>query len=312
MGFMVIDRQAGGQSGQISIGLAGKQVEKWTVVADSGAYTIEDLRNSNIFPGVYTSFHSQNYRLRLQPIDVEQDDENPAMFLATLTWSSDKLDPKDKEEEEPDPLNRKPRIKVKTGHMREVKHRDFTSKAKLNAAGDLFDPPIENNTSYRIITIRKNVTVFPDWIFDFDNCVNSTDFYIKGRTIKKGCAWIANIDLGEENTDGPIAYCEAVIELHIRKKRQAASGESESSIPEPWDTEQLNEGLYQLVAGKKVRCTVADEDNPAKPVKAPCAVPLDLAGKQIEIPTIDNVKFLVFKDNERRDFNLISYLWSNA
>ena len=88
MGFMVVDRQPGGQSGQISIGLAGKAVEKWTIAADNGDYTTEDLHYSNIFPGVYTSFHPQNYRLRLQPINIEQDEESPALFYATLTWSS--------------------------------------------------------------------------------------------------------------------------------------------------------------------------------------------------------------------------------
>lgn len=312
MGFMVIDKQPGGHSGQISIGLAGKQVEKWTIVGDSGDYTIEDLRYANIFPAVYTSFHPQNYRLRFQPVDIEQDEENPAIFTATLTWSSEKFDPKKEDEQEDDPLNRRAKVRQKTGHMRETRHRDFYGKPKLNAAGDLFDPQIENNTSYRIIKIRKNVTVFPDWTFDFDDCVNSEDFYIKGKLIKKGCAWMADIDLGDENTEGPITYAEANIEIWVKKKRKTVGEETYDDVPEPWDTEQLNEGLYQKIAGKKVRCKVKDEDDPTKKVNAPCAVPLDLDGKQIENPTLDNVTFITFRDNERRDFNDIAYLWSDA
>ncbi len=317
MDFRIVDRQPGGNSGEISIGLAGKAIEIWTIVADDLGYTTEDLRGAELspgvplFPAVYTSFHSQNTRLRLMPIQIEQDEENPALFKATLTWTSDKLDPKEKEEKEDDPLDRKARIRVRSGRMKDVRHRDFYGKPKVNAAGDLFDPPIESNISFKIIEIRKNVTVFPDWVFDYDDAVNSVPFTIKGRTIAKGCAWMANIELGEENTDGPVAYCEAKIEMHVRKKRKHGVGESPGDVPDPWQTEQLNEGLYadDPIEGR-YRINVPDEDGTMKP--APSPVPLTLAGDVLSPVTIDNATFIVFRDQEELDFNTINYLWSDA
>lgn len=318
MAFDIFDRQPGACSGEFSIGQAGKAVEIWTLVADNYNYTTEDVRNSGVFPEVYTTFHAQNPRLRLQPIEVAQDADNPALFICTVTWSSEKLDPKEKDEEEDSPLDRRPRITVKTGHMKEVKHIDVKGKEKVNTAGDLFDPPIESNASYVIITIRKNVVVFPDWVFEFSDAVNSEDFDIKGRTILAGHAWIASIELGEENTDGAIAYCEATIEIHVKKKREArAEGEDEEDIPTPWKTEVLNEGLIELVPKSpsgfnRVRVTVMDDSVPPASINSPGPVPLDEDGAKLDPVTIYNAFYVVFQDHLELDFNDISYLWSVA
>lgn len=316
MAFEVVDKQPGGGTGKISIGQAGEATEIWTVVADGYDYSTEDLRNSGTFPAVYESFHAQNNRLRLQPIDVAQDEENPALFICTLTWTSDKLTPKEEEEKTDNPLDRKARITVKTGKMRETKHRDQRGRPKVNYAGSLFDPPIESNVSFKIITIRKNVTVFPDWIFEFDDAVNSVDFVIKGRTIQAGCAWIADIELGEEVTDGPTPYCEARIEIHVRKRRDQTEGELANDPPtippSPWQTEQLNEGLFKLVAGKQVPILVSNGETPSELVRVPAPVPLTLLGGVLDPVDIDNATYCIFFDHDEMDFNLISYLWSDS
>jgi hypothetical protein len=56
---------------------------------------------------------------------------------------------------------------------------------------DLFDPPIENNRTVIVISIRKNVVRFPDWVFEFSDCVNSQPFVIRGRRFDAGVAWTA-------------------------------------------------------------------------------------------------------------------------
>ncbi len=322
MGFKVVDRQPGGNSGKLSIGLTGEAVEIWTVVADNYNYTTEDLRNAGLFPEAYTTFHAQNNRLRMQPVDVQQDKDDPSLFICTLTWTSEKFDPSKEDEKEDSPLDRTAKIKVKTGRMTETSHRDFYGKPKVNKAGDLFDPPIESNVSFKIINIRKNVTVFPDWVFDFDNSTNIVPFTIKGRTFAKGCVYMANVELDEPNTDGPIAYCEARLELWVKKRRKPGPGESPTDVPDPWQTEQLNEGLFALVAVvpftgayKKVRCKVADADDPTKTVDSPGPVLLNDDGTQLPPltpSTFDRAKFVVFSDMEYLDFNDLNYLWSDA
>lgn len=312
MAFSITDRQPGGNSGEISIGLTGKAVEIWTVVADNYNYTTEDIRNSGLFPEVYTTFHAQNSRLRLQPIGIEQDADNSSLFICTVTWSSEKYDTEKEEEKEDNPINRKSRITVRTGKLRVTTHRDMYGTSKINPAGDLYDPPLESSVSYRIVTVRKNVVVFPDWIFDFDDTVNSVPFTIKGRLIDTGCAWLADIELGEENTDGPVPYCEARIEMHVRRRRKPTSAEVSAGTtpPSPWQTEQLNEGLFQKVGGVRKRIQVLDDSGAT--VNAPCPVPLDENGVKITNPTPDTVTYTVFRDHLEFDFNEISYLWSDA
>lgn len=321
MSFTIVDRQPGGGSGEISIGQTGKCVELWTLVADDPDHSIEDVRKANLFPEVYTTFHSQNPRLRLMPLEIEQNSEAPQLFTVTVTWSSDKLDPQKKDEKEDSPLDRRARIKVKTGRMTETTHRDKRGVPKTNAAGDLFDPPIPSNVSYKIVTIRKNVTVFPDWVFDFDDAVNSLPFQIKSRTIAKHCAYIADIELGEENTDGPVPYCEATIEIWIKKKRAATAEETARMaanpslgdvVPGPWWTEQLNEGFYSKgPGGVRQRIKIKDQDSSAM-VPASSPVPLNALGGVLNPVTLDNIVYLEFHDHFQMDFNLISYLWSNA
>jgi len=314
MAFDVVDRKPGGQSGTLSIGGSGEAVEVWEVVADNNDYTTEDLRNSGIFPNVYESFHLQNPRLRLQPIAITQDEEAPSRFTCTLKWSSDKLDPKEEEQKDDSPLDRRPRITVKTSTMRETRHRDFYGKIKVNAAGDLFDPPIESNVSFLIINIRKNVTAFPDWVFEYSDAINSTPFTIAGRTIDTGCAWIASIELGEVNTDGPVEYCESRLEMHIRRRRQQTTAELATTPPtippSPWQTEQLNEGLFELVAGVHIPILVSDGGTPSTQVRVPAPVPLTAAGAQLSPVTVDNATFITFRDHEELDFSALSPLWS--
>lgn len=350
MAFTIVDRQPGGHSGKISTGDAGEAVEIWTVVADDTEYSTEDLRLSGIFPPVYDSFHAKNGRLRLQPIDIQQDADNPSLFVCTLTWNSDQLEP---QEDEKNPLNRRARITVKTQFDKVTKHRDFYGKPKVNAAGDLFDPPIESNETHLVITIRKNVTVFPDWVFEFADTVNSQPFVIEGRTIDTGCAWIASIDLGEKQFEqGYPVYCEALIEIHVKRRRKPRSyqncsvGEAPDytvtcrtveedpvDVPYPWDTEQLNEGLIEVVPQveyfddngnailltdadgnplyKRQRIKILDEDGLTL-VYAPAPVPLTPAGRRKDNITIDNANYLVFRDHEYLDFNQIAYLWNHT
>jgi hypothetical protein len=305
--FSIVDRQPGGCTGVLSIGNVGEAVEIWTIIGDDVTYTTEDLRESDIFPEVYESFHLQNPHMQLQPIEIDQDKENPALFICTLRWSSVKT------------FLHKARISVTTAFGKETKHRDFYGKPKVNAAGDLFDPPIENNTTWRIITIRKQVEVFPDWMFEYADAVNSLPFVIKGRTIEKGLAWMANITLGEENLDGPTPTAEATIEIHVKKKRKYVPViETPESVPDPWETEQLNEGLMFLKpvypptdppTYTRHRIKVKDEDG--NDVNAPSPVPLTTLGAVLDPVTIDNPNFIVFRDHEEMDFNALSYLWSD-
>lgn len=309
MAFDIVDIQPGGHSGEVSIADAGKAVEVWTLIADRKDYSTEYLRRSGVLPRVYETFHPLNSRLRLMPIEIEQNEDSPDYFKCTLTYSSDPLSP---QEDESNPINRRARITVRTELLKETRLRDFYGKPKTNAAGQLFDPPPENNIALRVINIRKNVEVFPDWVFNFADAVNSLPFTIKGRIFEKGCAWLALVELGEEMLDGPFPYCEAHLEMWIRKKRKPlALRETAADVPDAWKTEVLNEGYHELIDGKlqKIKLIGADGvslENAASPV------PLTPSGLKLDPVTIDNANYIVFQDHEELDFNALQYLWTDG
>jgi hypothetical protein len=338
--FSIVDKQPGG-SGTISIQNAGEAVEIWTVVGDSFNYSTEAVRGSGIFPEVYTTYHALNPRLRLMPIEIKQDSENPSLFVCTLTWTSDKLDPKKVEEDKDadEPLDRIPKITIETQFETDSSHIDFTGKIKTNAAGDLFDPPIPGKRSYKVFKIRKNVENLPDWVLEYDDAVNSLPFEIEGQAVDTGCGWLAYVKLGEKQYDGPTPYREASLEIWVKKRRKPRAAytvpaipagdpmklagaasydvpeEDPATIPPPWDTEQLNEGLYKFayMRGKDIqrqRCQVFDDTGAL--VNAVSPVPLTATGDQLYPVTPDNATFVTFRDQEWLDFNLISDLWDGA
>jgi hypothetical protein len=322
MNFIILDKIVGGGKGTIGVGLAGEATETWIILADGPDYSTEAVRNSGIFPPVYQSYHEQNSRLLLRPIEITQSEENPCLFTCVLKWESQPLTQKEKDEEVDDPLNRPARVKIKTIKEKEVKHRDKYGRPKLNAAGDLFDPPIESSTAYLQVIVRKNVADLPDWVFDFIDCVNTEDFEIEGRTFEAFSCCIADIDLGEKQNDGDVEYREAVVEIHKKKPRLPAAGEDPDTVPGPWQTEQLNEGLHELVddpttetlTKKRQRIVISAVDDEGKKTKQSAASPvlLDDTGARLSPVTIDNATYIIFDDHEYKNFNDISFIWAGA
>lgn len=319
MSFDIRDKHPGEDTGEIGIGLTGEITEIWTYIATDAFHTIEDLRASGLLPVPFIDTHDQNPRLLCRPHKIAQSDENPALFTVTITWKSEPLTPKEKAEQQQsvdDPLNRKPRITAETQIMKETSHRDRRGKLKSNGAGDLCDPPLESSFSVLVIDISKNVTIFPDWAFDYSDSVNSEDFTIKGRLIKKGTAWLAYVKLNDDQNDNGTDYSEAKAQIFVRKKRDPVGDEDEEDVPSPWQTERLNEGLYAIhpLLGGRYRIKV--EDSEGNKVFAAGPVPLYSDGTEyIKLPGMsiadymDGMSYIVDYDHDEMDFNDIAFLW---
>lgn len=328
MAFTLFGKRWGGATGKVGPGQTGEATEVWEFHADNIDETSESLRQSGLLPSPYVDRHALNPQLVAMVPDITQDEEHPARFIVTLKWSSEPLSPKEIEKQTTNPLNRKAKIRIRTVREKEISHTDRLGKLKANTAGDLFDPPIESNRSYLQIEITKNVTIFPDWVFEFIDAVNSTDFDIKGRTILAERACIEEIELGEELTEGDFTFCVARVLISVKKPREvrrniagnsvelAQDGTPVEYVPGPWQTEQLNEGLHALVAGVRTRIQVNDESSPPKKENAANPVLLDYTGDVINITSpsqaVQQAFYVVFDDHDYMDFNLISYLWSDS
>jgi hypothetical protein len=321
------DRRPGGATGTHGPANTGEVTEIWEFIADNYNETPETLRAAGILPVPYQDTHPDNSRLVFMPPEIEQDAENPSRFIVTLKWTSEPIKQSEEDKEEENPLDRKPKITIRTIREKEVAHIDRKGRPKTNTAGDLFDPPIESNRSYIQIEIRKNVTFFPDWAFEFADAVNSEDFVIEGRTILAGRACIEEIEMGEKQFEGPVVYCTARVVISVKKPRarrndgsgnsleKDQSGNPTDDVPGPWQTEQLNEGLHAIDDrtswfGQKMRIQINDGSTPPQLENAAAPVMLTYNGRVLASPGPNTAFFVVFDDHDYLDFNDIDFLWT--
>jgi len=299
MSFIVADKQPGGGSGTFANGFQGEAKEIWTVVASDINHSTEDLRASGLFPQPYQTVHAQNPWLILMPIEIEQNEEAPEVFVCTLKWTSEPLSKKEEDEDtEPDPLAREALWTWTTGRDRVAMLQDLDGKAVANSAGELFDPTPERDQPFLIARGVKKVAGVPDWAWDMIDTKNSADFTVDGRLVPKGRACLADIQLGQWQKSGDTRYREATFEIHIKKCRPLKTGETEA--PSPWDLELIDQGLHQIdyLTDTLTKLTDADGQPLAQPVL------LDGNGFRLLHPEIEaNHVYLTFRSRDESDFS---------
>lgn len=303
MSFTIVDKQPGGGSGEFANGNQGTAKEIWHLVASDINHSTEDLRAAGLFPQPYQTVHAQNPWLILMPIEIDQDEDAPQKFTATLTWSSEPLTKEEEDaDSESDPLLRAALWSWSTGRDRVAMLMDRDGDAILNSAGEAFDPPVERDEPFLIAHGVKKVAGVPDWAWDMIDTVNSSDFTVDGRLVPKGRACLADIALGEWQKSGETRFREATFEIHIKKRRNARAGESVDDIPSPWQLELLDQGLHELdeATGELVRM-LDDSDDP-QPLAQP--VLLDGLGSRLTTPSDESThNYFEYFVREESDFN---------
>lgn len=196
---------------------------------------------------------------------------------------------------------------------------DIHGDAIGNSAGDPFDPQAEKDDSRWTSITRKNVADrVPDWIFAYQDGVNSDNYTIDGKLIAAGEGKISAIHLSETQERNDINFRVLTVTIHYRGEGDDAgsggygSGSGGDEI-EPWDLSLLDAGLRELGASGSGSGSGADELrqvlNPGdgEPVTAP--VPLDGEGRALEDPTPANSVFLQFEVYRKRVFALIEAIF---
>lgn len=197
----------------------------------------------------------------------------------------------------------------------------IAGEAIVNSAGDPYDPPPEKDDSRWVSVTKKNIAnAVPDWIFSYQDAVNSDAFTIDGESIAAGRAKISAIHLGDTQERNSIQYRTVTVTIHYRGENEAlgsgsgsyGSGSGGDEI-DPWDLDILDAGLREWVPSassglyteslRKIR-SGAD----GLPVTAP--VPLDGEGHKLEDPTPDTEVFLQFKVYRDKSFAAISSIFT--
>jgi hypothetical protein len=213
------------------------------------------------------------------------------------------------------PLNDPARTEWSTETFQTVAERDIDGNGIVNSAGDPFDPPAEKD---------KNVaTNVPDWMFAYQDAVNSDSFTIDSSTITAGWAKVSAIHLSEIQERNGTQYRVITVTIHYRGENEGigsgsgsyGSGSGDDEI-EPWHLSILDAGFRELSGGSASggsasaggSTLVNIKDSEGDEVTAP--VPLDGEGYAIDEPMPENSVFLQFQVYHEKAFQLIESMFS--
>ena len=219
------------------------------------------------------------------------------------------------------PLNDPAQTEWSTETYQAVVYQDIDGTSICNSAGDPFDPPPEKDDSRWTSVTRKNVAAsVPDWIFAYQDGVNSDSYTIDGITITAGWAKISAIHLSETQERNGTSYRVLTVTIHYRGENEdIGSGSygsgSGSDEVEPWHLNILDAGFRELAedgstgsasGGKTNLVNIKDQED--NEVTAP--VPLDGDGKALDNPTPANSVFLQFQIYHEKAFQLIESMFT--
>jgi hypothetical protein len=173
-----------------------------------------------------------------------------------------------------------------------------------NCASDPFDPALEVPVTQWIASITKNVTNPPAWFMTYNNAVNNADVTLDGLTLKKGCGKLEDIRLSERMKENGYQYRNMMFNIICAPPRELRTGET--TAPEPWDIEVLNEGMRYITSGSGGDWRNF-KDITGVAVNKP--IPLDHLGQPIDpsgnpIPEA-SLYWCLFRPFVRKDFSVL-------
>ena len=200
-------------------------------------------------------------------VDPQIDDENRKLWRVRVTYSSGDFDRESKKED--DPIDE--RTYWSFAGMREpiVLEKDIGGNAVLNGAGKPFDPPVEVDEVYQVLTARKNYYTLnsADLAGWFDK-TNSDVF----RGNPAGTVKVADIR-AQDRFRGTFEYVEATWEFHVK-----ANG---------WKKEILNQGFHVRGADGEPDRALDNVEIDGNVVKRPTDEPVLLRANGTRITNAD-------------------------
>ncbi len=184
----------------------------------------------------------------------------------------------------------------------------------LNSAGDPFDPPAEKDDSRWTSVTRKNVPpTVPQWIFAYQDAVNSDTFTIDGIDIGVGWAKISAIHLSEVQERNEVKYRVLTLTMHYRGEGEtvgSGSGSygsgSGSDEVYPWELQLLDAGMREIDdKGSGASGKMRNIKNPGDGQEVSAPIKLDGEGHAVFSDNPDDAVYLYFEVYRTRAFSSI-------
>lgn len=198
-----------------------------------------------------------------------------------------------RDDDEPDPIEREPRIRWTSQSLMIPVIRDNTGKAITNSAGDYPDPPPEHEIIRWIVNIQFNATVIPANIRQYKGAVNNAAITIDGEPIAAERAKIVGLDISEKQVENETEFRSITLAVEIRDDND-----------ESFDLEILDQGLRtkEPSSGEPIDILISDEEGKLQRPSAP--VMLDGHGQKLDNPNPSTAVFLPYTFANLKDLTI--------
>ena len=295
-----------GRSGEFGLLTESRGTRKWRVITNSKlddetiiinyAHNTTGPDGQYLLPRPYIDNHPTNAAFLCRRLNIDQDTENPFVWIATATYSASPVSELQlNTQEAPNPLQRRAEFTWTTNFYQMAIDQDLDGKAIANSAGDPYDPPIEIQRSHAVCAIAKNVIGLPSWVLDYENAVNADTFAIDGLTVPQYKARLSGIGLSaikREKIAAGVEYEYRVFTCRIELNRKG------------WHPHKVLDQGYRYIDGQKRKPFMEDDSiGNSRPVSTP--VLMDGNGQRLVPAVRTNAKFNDFKVYPLLPFNSI-------
>lgn len=269
-----------GRDGEDRLNRDGRQVLRYSrvfrVATSSNFDDGRIVKRSASLPRV-GSQHNTDATAFCRSVRARNESFSKRVWLVTCLYSTER-------EVNEDPLAEPAEISWSTQVASRPFEKDIEGKPIENSAGDRFDPLPEDDDSYWVASVKKNVPAVPIWFLEYRIVQNDADFILDGVEVLRGQARLVRIAITAEQERNDIRF--RVLTMTIGLKEEG------------WKASIHDVGLNAIDAtGKKV--PALNEDGTRS------QVPQSLDGKGAQLKKGAEREFLEFDLRPEKDFKVL-------
>lgn len=186
----------------------------------------------------------------------------------------------------PNPLDRSAKIEIDFAPFERVAYKDRHGEMPLNSAGDPYTNPLSVPDTRIVISVRKNMTSWPTFLFTYRNKLNAAAIVIRGLEFQARTLRFVPGRIPDFQIENNVLYLP--IEFHLEHRIEG------------WDEERLDAGFNFLGSDGKKHPILIDGVAPSVEQM------LDGTGKPLPNPTQENAVYRgPYEVLDEADFSLL-------
>lgn len=171
---------------------------------------------------------------------------------------------------------------------------DHKGRLMLNTAGDPFEPQEKKEVIW-VLSVKKNVVDFPDWLLEYPEVINTDAVRIRNRTYPPKTLAVAGVTIDDFQEENDVEFLPLTLELHYRKATW------QTFVPSRGYQERyrLDSAFGSAPEFAKRRIVLPDQSFPNEPQL------LNKDGAWLPTPRPQDVHILKFQIPEDKPFNVL-------